>query len=425
MRRRNLYRNQYFFILIALFSVLSYFNLRYYIRKYIQTKDITHYLTEDKNNEENGRVTTQQKTTTHALVHIGMHKTGTTSIQSFTKTHHAYLQKDGYEMPWLWGLNHHNGKDVKRRKPEHQGDFARCFLEDRANKIFGTCRPSLLSYGDEIAESGRHILISAENFSALQEAEGLKKLKEYLSQWEELRIVIFYRRFYDWISSMHNEEMKKLPLSRRMNIVDFLQQFPHFGIWYNITAAPVVERLKDYFPQENIMVRNYHEDSKGGKLVEHFFCESLQVANVTCGYIRQQEKSAGVVVNKNSKSNLDYDFLIEGAQKAKLVVNSNNIKTATQIQKLRDFWETTLNMTIFDLPRVCPPQHILDSIWNITLYSEKMFFRNELNETEMWLEFENASRRSLCAVDVDQVLTDERLILFLKSLNIDESDKMN
>ena len=77
---------------------------------------------------------------------------------------------------------------------------------------------------------------------------------------------------------MHNEQMKqKIPRNRR-NILqflnsDYIQEPPHFPFWYGLTAVPMVERLKNYFPMENITIRNYHEDSQDEKLSESFFCE--------------------------------------------------------------------------------------------------------------------------------------------------------
>jgi len=372
----------------------------------------------------------KKQNVTRAVLHMGMYKTGTTTIQSYTNSLRENLRNDGYEMPWSWGIDHHDGKSVRKGLAEIQSDFARCFLKERAHKMFGLCRPDLVEYGREIAREGKNLLVSAENFLGLQEAEGLKKLQEYLSQWDEVRILIFYRRFYDWIPSMHNEQMKqKIPRSR-IDIVQFLksdytQESPHFPFWYGLTAVPMVERLKDYFSMEDITIRNYHEDREDGKLSERFFCEGLPQAPSTCEDLSRQQESR----RRNSGADLQvYRFLTEGARRAKLLNHVPNREIERDIAKnLRIYWESTLNFTSAELPRVCPPQHILDAIWKMTLHSEKMFreyaglkntdgFDSEKSNSKMRLDFEKASRTSLCSLDVDRILEDERWLSYFKSL---------
>ena len=369
---------------------------------------------------------TTSRNFTRAVVHMGIHKTGTTTLQAHTRTHRQRLQEDGYEMPWGWGYDRHNGKGVKQPglNPQFQGDFARCFLAENLDSMFGNCHPDLLDYGSEIAREGKHLFISAENFVALQEGEGLRTLQEYVSQWDEVRIIIFHRRFYDWVSSMHNEQMKiKIPV-RRENIVKFLQrnynqEYPHFGMWYDVTAAPLAVRLRNYFSKEYIKIRNYHEDSRDGKLSTLFFCETLPEAPSTCAAIRREETSG----KRNARQTMDYRYLAEAARRAKLLnYQPSRQNEGYMAKKLSNYWESTLNLPTDDFPMVCPPQHILDAIWNVTLHSEKMLVElGELEhregfESEMRLEFEDASRMSLCALDVKTMLEDERWQSFFKSL---------
>lgn len=406
---------------------------------------------------------TTSKNLTRAVVHMGMHKTGTTSLQAYTNTYRQYLQKDGYEMPWGWAYDRHNGTDVKpmRNRPQFQGDFARCFLGDDVDRIFGNCRPKLLEYGVEIGEEGKHLFISAENFVALDldhhnddsNRNAIQQLRDYLSQWDEIKIIIYYRRFYDWIPSMHNEQMKIKTPTQREDIVTFLEknykeEYPHFGMWYHITAVPLLHRFKDYFLNDEITIRNYHLEKEDGKLVTRFFCDVLPHAKSTCDAIRQEEEkntsssSSSTSSKTNTRQPLEYNYLLEGARKAKLINYPPTQKRTEQniVKKMSQYWESTLNFTIADFPTICPPRHILDAIWNITLYSENMLgkffveFDKELekdkedkeeglsfhslevsNLDDIRLDFDNASRSSLCAIDVEKILKDERWKSFFKS----------
>mmetsp|Transcript_2570 Transcript_2570/g.5410 ORF Transcript_2570/g.5410 Transcript_2570/m.5410 type:complete len:122 (-) Transcript_2570:254-619(-) len=120
---------------------------------------------------------------------------------------------------------------------------------------------------------------------------------------------------------------------------------------------------------------------------------------------------------------MDYRYLAEAARRAKLLnYQPSRQNEGYMAEKLSNYWESTLNLPTDDFPMVCPPQHILDAIWNVTLHSEKMLVElGELEhregfESEMRLEFEDASRMSLCALDVKTMLEDERWQPFFKSL---------
>ena len=66
-------------------------------------------------------------------------------------------------------------------------------------------------------------------------------------------------------------------------------------------------------------------------------------------------------------------FFTEGARRANLLNHVPKVNIEKNIaKKLRIYWENRLNFTSAELPRVCPPQQMLDAIWKMTLHSEKM-----------------------------------------------------
>ena len=74
------------------------------------------------------------------------------------------------------------------------------------NETCPPCRNDLLEAGLDISKQNQHsILFSAETFSALEE-EGVKAIYEYLNPtWKNITIIAYYRRYYDWILSFHNQ----------------------------------------------------------------------------------------------------------------------------------------------------------------------------------------------------------------------------
>ena len=146
-----------------------------------------------------------QMTKTKALVHMGPHKTG-------SSTNIDNLRKDGYEMPWVVDKNGNLCGDHRLDSLHgkyllfNQANFAKCFVPPSARGRI-PCNPDLLLSGLEIAQRRSNLFVSAEAFANL-DSEGLKMLSGYLSHWDEVTIVVFYRRFYDWLSSMYVCTMK-------------------------------------------------------------------------------------------------------------------------------------------------------------------------------------------------------------------------
>ena len=89
--------------------------------------------------------------------------------------------------------------------------FATCFFHNAKSARFSErnvspCRNDLLEAGLDISKQNQHsISFSAETFSALEEEE-VKAIYEYLNPtWKNITIIAYYRRYYDWILSFHNQ----------------------------------------------------------------------------------------------------------------------------------------------------------------------------------------------------------------------------
>jgi hypothetical protein len=73
---------------------------------------------------------------TKAVIHMGVPKTGSTSIQKDSLTFSHQLKMDGYDMPWLhWDETNLRQSDkpklqpTQRRLKENLINFATCFLD--------------------------------------------------------------------------------------------------------------------------------------------------------------------------------------------------------------------------------------------------------------------------------------------------------
>ena len=141
----------------------------------------------------------------NAVVHIGPHKTGSTTIQEHSLALQTHLLSDGYGMPYAHTFT--DGKKI--HEPWcNQVNVATCFIHNanHPEKRYFPCRNDLLQAGLDIGHRlNNSILLSAETFSSLEE-EGVAALHDYLHPtWENITIIAYYRRYYDWIVSCYSE----------------------------------------------------------------------------------------------------------------------------------------------------------------------------------------------------------------------------
>jgi hypothetical protein len=372
---------------------------------FLHDKDVRTVIKEHTEETIKVKVEEKKKHVSRAVIHMGPHKTGTTTIQEgFDRANNyalsKYLSLDRYKMPWNEILRnegrHRSTKGLQAN--ENQVNFATCFVEEtHPNAVIYPCDYNLLLEGSAIASRKDNLFMSAESFSEIMPNE-LKLLASYLSQWDEVKIIIFYRRYYDWLLSSYGEAYRYEKVTDRQSILEFLEM-SHIRTHIH-NPYP---RLKEHF--ENIEVVNYHERKSKGDLLEYFYCHSLPDATHTCNAIQSKDSNA-VGLNNKSKT-MEYEYLAFAAFDAGLhtidISNDEDLKNIL-VKAVKDHQEKTLNLTSIDLMRVCPKQHILDQIWNITLTNQRMFFPDPIDESDMKLEFEVLSKTKMCEVDVKSIL---------------------
>lgn len=141
-----------------------------------------------------------------AVVHMGIHKTGSSLIQLQSRNFAHLLKLDGYEMPWLVNKEQNSRNFTGDTSAENQVNFATCFIPPSGfiakypcapsgTRAMFPCDPDLLLHGLSVKNG---LFISAETFDEI-DYEGVNRLAEYLDMhWSKIIIVVYYRRYYDW-----------------------------------------------------------------------------------------------------------------------------------------------------------------------------------------------------------------------------------
>ena len=221
-------------------------------------------------------------------------------------------------------------------------------------------------------------------------------------------LVIFYRRYHDWIYSKYNQETKKRTLNDTekwdRSILDTVHQCIRSVPLNHISKLE--ERLRKRF--DNVIVMNFHNHSEGGPDAT-LFCDPALNMKHTCKAIQNKKDST----HANRGINLDYTDLAYGAKKSGLIKIETDERLHQVAQAMQDHHMHVHNGTLFN--RVCPPQEDLDKLLNMSLTFELRYFPNQVDTLKS--DFEVQSSTKLCKVDVDQTLKEKSWREFVMSLS--------
>jgi len=237
----------------------------------------------------------QQQQRPKAVVHVGPHKTGSTSVQNMIHEElYSSLAADRYTIP--------NPQNSGNRK--NMAGLAACFNPNRTNRISGRYKDSIeesiwqgfATFLDESHKNSSNILLSSEEFD--RAGMDLLRLKFMLEPRFDTRIVVYYRRFFTWIASVHNQISKTRTRNGGTfpNIIDFIKKNDTLDYWGQLHSARVYQRYSKHFPVTVIGL----EDIKDTKtsLEESFFCEGIPDARIGCDKMRA--RAAGAIARNNA-----------------------------------------------------------------------------------------------------------------------------
>lgn len=361
-----------------------------------------------------------QRTTTHAVIHIGPYKTGSTSIQSFSKEHIKELKADGYEMPWTNLVVKQTQHDWLQQNG-NQVQFANCFLSTKiASKHTWQCESDLLLSGLGIAKRGQNLYVTAEGFSILG-SSGIENLSDYLTSWDNVTIILTYRRLYDILQSWWNQLSKIEVYQKLTKPRDKLSYFRD-KILKNDYGARFDSRelLRKYHQQfQNVIVLNYHDNSKD--IVKTLYCDALPRSNATCSAITNP-KTPPVERKNVAEDDIIYGQLALGAVEMGL---TTKYKSPQDLKIVVDQIKTHQE-EIFGLSRnegfqmECLSHDHLNALFNKSKEIEKSlfpdFYSSVLGEANMLSDFEKQRTTKLCDIDLEGTLNKSEWQFFFKKI---------
>jgi hypothetical protein len=188
------------------------------------------------------------------LLHIGMHKTGSTSLQRFFARNRTVLGFMGIHYPKAYDAG---GKLL----PKHNDIFQAISHE----KDFGASHPDLGSSAARIErlarqmESHRITILSAEGFSG--ESPAFSEAFAPLRDRFDIRVICFLRRQDDWVQSFYKQMVGSRAVREPRSFGDFLAaestrshlDYPQLLDWWAAAVGEQAIRVEIYNPTTRVL----------------------------------------------------------------------------------------------------------------------------------------------------------------------------
>lgn len=233
------------------------------------------------------------------IIHIGLEKTGTTTIQEFLAVNREGLKAQGFyyskeagdsgsqwgfvasvmDEPWISDV----GYNFRVRNCDDQVKF-RQELTEKLNREF-----------NELSDCGM-LIISSEHFhSRLTTKESILRLREYLSSWIDDFVVIMYLRRQDQVAlSWYSTKVKCGEKDEMLNV--------SLGGDYHNSYEKIFNNWSEVFGLSSVKVRLFNKaELCGGDLLADF----CKICNIDIGPLKVP-KSSNLSLNQSG-----IDFMSE------------------------------------------------------------------------------------------------------------------
>ena len=386
-----------------------------------------------------------------AILHVGPHKMGSTSIQVALAEFQDDLSHDGFLVPSLFdGAQRLYAAASYLRCPEGVVEpcaFVTCPLRCNDREVEQGWR-DLLTALDTARSQGRSVILSAEDFD--RPDVRVKELFDALHGFD-VRTVVMYRHYFDWIASVYGHlrahELYALQCTetglcngataweeRRTNtLADAALRYTPLVNWLNnetmtsyleIFTPAVLQRFAKFGSVDAIMIDAQGIGTPEGTLEEAFFCRGWTPRACSTARANAAEKAGDLfwrrkrdaLERQNEKSLaqvLALELAVVASNEGLLPANANALNAATF---LADF--LSKDTRVQEVPMRCiaahpgytgPMRGVAAQLWDITSTSANSVLSLTvhltgrplvgLNKTQLQKAFSDAKTSTLCSVD--------------------------
>ncbi len=328
------------------------------------------------------------------VVHVGPHKTGTSTLQNFIYENEDALEalkKDNYQ----FAVPRKTNPILERCLHDEtiQSDDCSVILGDFESFIKNTNNTS-------------NILISYEGLD--NPKVNITKLVSYLEPRYKVHIVVYYRRFYDWIHSLYNELFKRA--WKRKDFPSFVEWLPK--TWKPLSrstySTAVFDRYKNTSGIYNVSIANMHYDAANFDSVRTFLCDHVDNVPHACEAAKSRQTE-----NDNRSSSLDWMLFCDR------ITKYHSIRLSPDDKRWEEIEEKYKNM--LQIPRVCLPDDLKGELLQLSIESEvaltpEWWYNSREGLENLKTDFEEKINSKLCSIDAEAILVSPEWQEFLTGL---------
>jgi hypothetical protein len=332
-----------------------------------------------------------------SLVHVGPPKTATSFLQCGLVTlsrelaeldHYYYLGKPCGNRP----LQNNETSSVR-------GHFLAYELDAGRPNTVAKHLTDRLTYH---YARGNNVIFSVERFSeGIKSDAGWKILKSILKDWN-VRIVVAYRRFYEWIPSLYFQQNHGRKAATA-SVIAFAEQM------LNATTVHPASSTSGHFAKhfDDVYIFNLHQE---GDLMENFVCQALPTASQVCHNLRQGNRTEAAAKVRVSHS-FDAHRLAAVAHEKGLLPSSDKGTIDRLSDRLNQFHDS--NWTEYGQYLTCLSPQSKARLWNLSLSFEEDVaslsspdIKSLLSDRQGLIDgFEKTfARRKYCEIDPERAL---------------------
>lgn len=257
-----------------------------------------------------------------AILHVGLQKTGTSSIQVMLAGSEKYLRSQGYIYPHLPACEAENNKVWV--SPFRHNILASTYADYvSAFQSLSTEQESI--FWRNAAEGNESIILSAEDFSR---QSNFSKLSERLRNYET-EIVLYVRRQDVFIESLYNQRNKILlqrgdpsflteSLLTEQDVFEFLKSQNYVRV---LNFARTLENLENYIKPTSVHVRTFDRNVlTGGDVCQDF----AEILSLDYQKMFKPEKEANSSIGNETLRMLKKTFANKGPEAARIEMENVN-----------------------------------------------------------------------------------------------------
>ena len=388
------------------------------------------------------------------VLHIGPHKTGTSTIQCDLTHYRRELYANASVAYTGRAYKHCMSRNSTGLTFDTRGLINNCFKSSLCTKSDNwknlEAQLHYYSYHD------KSVIISDEAFSRMRIIAGdnvdnrviLYRLfnKYYPGR---VHVVIIYRRYYEWMQSLWNEgnkphsniifdpnspykkKFEKWPSEGGKTCKTFLDyitrkrkknsrndlsstEYQKLAEVENIHVVEYLRRLWSNHSSE-VLILNMHEmqhNDDGEDLTTRLLREVLPPL---AGNTFKRAKVSGFTGRPNPSRNFDYDRLAVKAHERGLLANQTTTARFKIAEMAEKYLLRKLNTTMDKLPLVCLNETHLQNLLQKSLQYENQMYPNQSEESARHHElvfFEAVERKQFCNFDTDKLIEDHAVQSF-------------